>query len=176
MGFKLYLEKVNNAKTTDRKTKLEFIDAVWEHLQNSYKSIGGIKGSGFNSKEDLLNIPLWKIYEVNGEVKAGLLYKDKGSRKTVAVFTDGSKIGREKLTELLKADFKRSSIEVSHSLLNFIERRMPSLFKKYTIPTKYVADLLKKDITIIDDTYYMRKIGGEMIRKVMLGTTKKFDF
>jgi len=102
------------------------------------------------------------------------MYKDKGMRKTVAVFTDGSNKGKKKLQNMLKDDFERSSIEVSHSLLKFIERKMPELVKKYAVKTDKVEDILKKPIEIIDDYHYKRDINGTIITKMMLGNIKKF--
>ncbi len=165
-------EKFFNLFSADDKEK--YIDEVWDKLQKSYAAIGGIKGSGFKSKEDMIkNITFWKIKINAGKIKAGVLYKDKSFRKTVAVFTDGSRDGTQDLENILKDDFKRSVIEVSHSLLRFIEKVMPKFAKKYVIDTSDVQELLKKDIEIIDSTYYYRKIGGEKIKKMMLGTKRK---
>jgi hypothetical protein len=37
-------------------------DAAYDMLQQTYASIGGIKGSGFNSPDDMVeNIPFWKL-------------------------------------------------------------------------------------------------------------------
>ncbi len=165
-------EKFFNLFSLDDKEK--YIDEVWDKLQKSYATIGGIKGSGFNSKQDMIkNIPFWKIKITAGRIKAGVLYKDKSFRKSVAIFTDGSRDGIKDLENILKDDFKRSVIEVSHSLLKFINKMMPKFAKKYVIDTSEVQGLLKKDIEIIDSTYYYREIGGEKIKKMMLGTKTK---
>ncbi len=93
MKFKNYFtEGINNLFTKDKKQ--EVVDIVWDLLQKSYAPIGGIKGSGFNSKEDMYNIPFWKTVTVNNKIVAGIMYKDKDFRKTVAVFTDGTKVGK----------------------------------------------------------------------------------
>ena len=34
--------------------KEKYVDEVWDMLQTAYSSIGGIKGSGFESKEDMI--------------------------------------------------------------------------------------------------------------------------
>ena len=131
------------------KDKETYIDEIWDLLIRSYEDIGGIKGSGFNSKKDMINkIHLWKIFTENKVIKAGILYKDKKMRKSVALFTDGSSKGKNKLKEMLKEDFKRSMIEVSHSLLKFIEKNMSTLVKQYAIPSKDVSDIIKKEIEI----------------------------
>lgn len=157
------------------KEKEQYVDEVWSLLNESYASIGGIKGSGFQSKEDMMQkIKMWKLSKRDGKIVAGLLYKDKGMRKTVAVFTDGSAKGKKDLENMLRADFERSSIEVSHSLMKFIEKKMPSLVKKYIITTDKVSDVLGKPIEIIDDRYYRRNINGTIITKMMLGNVKQF--
>ena len=71
--------------------KRKHVDAVWDMLQHSYAKIGGIHGSGFSSKEDMIaKIPMWKIGKTGGRVNSVVLYKDKEGRKSVAAGTDGS--------------------------------------------------------------------------------------
>lgn len=83
---------INLIGEKDIEKKREYADRVWDILQRSYAKIGGIKGSGFKSKEDMIkNIPFWKIMKSNGKVIAVKLYKDKNGRKSVAGGTDGSK-------------------------------------------------------------------------------------
>jgi len=168
-------EKTLNMFDNDIK-KEKYVDVIWNLLQESYKSIGGIKGSGFESKEAMMKkIKMWKIAKANNKIVAGILYKDKNDiRKSVAVFTDNSKKGKSLLTNMLKDDFKRSSIEISHDLLKFVEKRLSSLIKKYAIPSNEVENILKKEIKIIDDYKYEREINGTKITKMMLGTQKSF--
>ena len=67
-------------------------------LQKSYAYIGGIKGSGFENPDNMVNkIKMWKIVKKNGKILAGIMYKDKNYRKAVAVFTDGTKEGKKRL-------------------------------------------------------------------------------
>ncbi len=172
--FKDFLnEKIQN--TFDSSEKEKYKDEVWDLLQKSYKGIGGIKGSGFESKEDMVEkIPLWKLQFKDGKITSGLLYKDqKGVRKTVTVFTNGSAEGKKNLIKILSADLERSIIEVSHSLLKMMLREMPSLVDKYVIDTKYVQDYIGKEITIINDRLYQREVQGEVITKMLLGRKRK---
>jgi len=54
------------------------VDQVWNILQSSYASQGGIKGTGFGSKEEMIRkIPFWKIFRRGDQVKVVFLYKDK---------------------------------------------------------------------------------------------------
>lgn len=55
----------------------KYAEQVWDVLQFSYRDIGGIKGSGFSSIQDMIdNIPFWKMVTKNGEVHAVVMYKD----------------------------------------------------------------------------------------------------
>ena len=174
MNLKVYLESYMNLTKPENKRK--YIDEIWEMLQIAYKPIGGIKGSGFKSKEDMIeNIPFWKIAKQNNKIVAGVMYKDKGYRKGVAVFTDGTKEGKNKLKEMLEADFKRSAIEISHSLLKFYEKTFPELLNKYTISTSNVQKILNDEIEIIDKNYYYIEIGNDKIKKRLIGNIKKLE-
>lgn len=166
-------ETINNLFTAEDKEK--YVDEVWDLLIEAYKAIGGIKGSGFANKKDMIDkIKMWKIIKKDSKIIAGLMYKDKGMRKTVACFTDNSKEGKMALLKLLKDDLERSSIEVSHSLLNFLEKKLPKLVDKYVVHTSEVEKVLGKKIDIIDDRKYSRDINGAVITKMMLGNIKKF--
>jgi hypothetical protein len=47
-------ERFLNYFERDAQKKNEVVDEVWNILQVSYKPIGGIKGKGFQSKEDMM--------------------------------------------------------------------------------------------------------------------------
>jgi len=92
-------EKILNLK--DKEEKEKYADAVFDLLQKSYAKIGGIKGSGFENPQRMVEkIYLWKIYKQNDKILAGILYKDKGFRKAVAVFTNQTKEGIEALKNI----------------------------------------------------------------------------
>jgi hypothetical protein len=94
--------------------KQPFVDDVWEIIQKSYAKIGGIHGSGFKSKEDMIkSIPMWKVVRKNGVIVAVALYKDKEGRKRVAVGTNGTEEGKASIREIAENDFKRAYFEVS---------------------------------------------------------------
>jgi hypothetical protein len=96
-----YLNLFTNTK--DVISRNEYKDEVYELLQKAYKDIGGIKGNGFNSADDMVkNMPFWKIAKVKGKIVAIILYKDKNGRKAVAMATDGSRDGILKLKDILK--------------------------------------------------------------------------
>ena len=71
--------------TSSRQDKLKYKDEVWNILQLSYQYIGGIKGSGFSSADEMVEkIPYWKLVKKNDKIVAVMLYKDKNGRKMVA--------------------------------------------------------------------------------------------
>ena len=167
------MKKILNLK--DEKEKEKYTKIVYDLLQKAYAKIGGIKGSGFESPEDMIKkIKLWKIYRKDGKIIAGLMYKDKGFRKRVAIFTDGTKEGKQALKIMLRDDFERSVVEVSGPSLKFIKRNFPDLFEKYKIPCKEAEKILKEKLDCEDEYFYVRDINGNKLRKVLLGTVEFF--
>jgi hypothetical protein len=182
----------------DDASREKFIDSVWDMLQRSYEKIGGLKGSGFSSKDDMLkNIPFWKLYVVNGKLIMGMFYKDKTGRKLVALGTDESSKSKSILTQAMKQSFTNSYGEYSKHILAFILRNIShDLIKSYIIPPEAVARVLKNETIIIptDDDLkrldprdltiykryqklrpymYVREIGSELFLKIMIGTIGK---
>lgn len=153
----------------------KYVDEVWGLLQTSYKSIGGIKGSGFASKEEMERKNfMWKLNKKDGKILAGIIYKNKhNTRKGVAVFTNSTNAGKAALKKMLADDFSRSLMEVSHSLMKFIEKNLPSLVKKYAITSVDAQKILGKEIEIIDKYHYNRSINGTIITKRMIGSKNK---
>lgn len=174
ISFSEYVnETVINA--VDSKSKEKYSKDIWDLIQLSYKDIGGIKGNGFENITNFIdNTKMWKFTKHQNKILAGIIYKDKSYRKAVAVFTNGSKEGKNELIKLLKADFERSLIEVSHGLLNFLEKKVPVLIKKYAIPSDSVSSIINKDVTVINKYKYQRLINNEPITKMLLGKEKIF--
>jgi hypothetical protein len=66
-----------NLLPSDKDKKQEHADVVWNMLQKAYAKVGGIQGSGFESKEDMIaKIPFWKIGRSKGQPNSVVLYKD----------------------------------------------------------------------------------------------------
>ncbi len=164
---------------SDTAERKKYVDEVWDVLQSSYSKIGGIKGTGFGSKSEMVQrIPFWKIAVVNSEIVAVVMYKDKAGRKSVAVGTNRTGQGKRKLKEMLAADLTRSWGEQSHDLLRFVKREMPDLLKKYAIPAETVVKLLGKKGATVElipgEKYkYIRNINGNKIEKEAYGTPGK---
>lgn len=151
--------------------KERWAEQVWDVLEKSYKPIGGIKGDGFNSPQDMVNsIPMWKLNTQNGQVKTVLMYKDKMGRKLTAVGTDGSEEGKKRLKDALKDEFGRAYTEVSGPLLSFIKKNFPQIYQQYRIPVDQAEEILGKKVEPVNDYMYKRKLGGEWVEKEMLGT------
>lgn len=189
---KVLTEAVKNITKANDKEK--YADKVWEILQKSYAKIGGIKGSGFRNKQDMINtIPFWKLYFKDGVLKAVIMYKDKGGRKSVAIGTDGTEEGKKWLKREMEWELKRSYKEVSSYAWKFLRKVLDKNYiLKHIIPPEQVKqilkgkeifdissvskDELKKDFMSPEENkpffkyFYARKIGGKLKPKVMLGT------
>lgn len=196
MTFKRFLEeRFVNALPKDQELKQKHADAVWDLLQKSYAPIGGIKGKGFSSKSDMMNIPFWKMIMKDGEIKGVVLYKDKGGRKSVAAGTDGSEYAKVKVADIMKNDLKRSYGEKSKSALGTMMKQLPwDVLQKFTKTPKEASKILGKDVVSVKkykgqlpddakqtlakypqlkDYAYLRDLNGTMTFKVMFGTPGK---
>lgn len=175
MSFKDYLltETFKNLFNSSEKEK--WVDQVWDILQASYEKIGGIKGKGFSSKEEMIkNIPFWKIAVKGGKVVAVVMYRDKNGRKSVALGTDGTRAGKDQLIDIFKNDLHqgRSFGEKSGPALRFLQRNVPD-WEKYRIKADDVPEILGKTVKKTGKYTYTRTIGGEEHEKMTLGTPGK---
>jgi len=160
------------SKDTDKMNKYK--DVVFSLLQSAYEPIGGIKGSGFGSPEDMVSrIPFWKMSFIDGKLTAVVMYKFfDGHRKFVAMATNKSSEGTRKLKEIVSVELTRSYGEVSGPLLKWMLKVVPDIIEKYKVPSKDVSAILKKPVYIIDEYHYKRKIGDDVFDKILLGTAK----
>lgn len=187
LSFSEYLTErfVNLIGTKDEQEKEKYVDSVWDMVQKSYASIGGQKGKGFSSKEDMVkNIPFWKLVRKNGNIVAGSLYRDKGGRKRVASFTDGTNAGKEAIADIMRNDFERSYFEISKASLGFAYKQLGGNFlKRYAKTPEEVERISGKELHPVpeDDSHYQkfpelrpylyqRDINGKLETKIMLGT------
>lgn len=185
MKIKDLLETYKNLFTDSEKEK--FADVVWNMIQRAYDPIGGIKGTGFRSKEDMIsNIPMWKLVKRGEKIIAIAMYKDKDGRKRVAVATDGSEEGKKELARIYKDDFDRAYFEVSGPSLAFMVKSVGIQFvSKYAkLPSEAESILSESVYSPTDEALmarfpelrkfmYDRTIGDHRHTKVMLGTTGK---
>jgi len=190
-------ESFKNFLPGDDEQKLQYIDEVWDMIQKSYASIGGIKGSGFRSKEDMLkNIPMWKLYFSGGKLTVVVLYKDKTGRKLVAIGATSEPGLRKKavyiLGQIMKAGVENSIAEISGGPFVVFARSVnfdvikPFIFTpkeaekalgKPVTPAKDAVDKLNVDdlklytkFSDYRDFFYLRELGGSLHMKLGVGT------
>lgn len=185
-------ERILNLFAKDEEEREKYADEVWNILQTSYQKIGGLRGSGFGSKQEMIDkIPFWKIFKRNGRVVAVMMYKDKGGRKRVAMGADLPD-GKEYVAMEIKHEFGRAYFEVSGPSYGFIKKAVGVDFmRKYAKTPEEVNDIVKDEEIIsynewlaqgnpksedvkggdpLMDYFYMREIGGKKKAKIMLGT------
>ncbi len=192
-----YVNLIGANSIEDRK---KYAEQVWNILQKSYEKIGGIKGNGFNSVEDMVQtIPFWKLYIQGGRVQVAVMYKDKSGRKVVAVATDGSPHAKTVLTDVMGEAFKTGWGEYSKGLLVFVAKTLPfDLIQPYLFDPQRVQNLLPDDEVIpiakylnsggqlensdmviykrypeFTPYFYVRDIGGSPFLKIAMGTEGK---
>lgn len=193
MIFKQYIKEgySNFIGKSSLADKQKWADRVWDMLQAAYNDIGGIKGSGFSNKEDMINnIPFWKIFHRGEKLIAVVLYKDTNGRKLVALGTDKSNAAKKILSNIFKENLKVSYGEQSGKLLNLVVKSVSyERLEPFLLEPIYVQKLLDKQIyppipeklnAMDAETYnkfpklhkyfYMRDFGGKSYLKICLGT------
>ena len=190
LTFKQYINERFINLIGDDPRKEQHADHVKSLLDKSYASIGGVHGSGFKDKQDMIkNIPMWKLHKHDGKVVGAVLYKDKGGRKSVAIASDGSAHAKHGIAQIMKDDLKqgRSYGEKSAAALSFLKKHVGSEhLQKHIIPyhqvEKHAGEAIQRpphdDPEIkrhpeFKDHFYQRKIGNEWHTKLMLGTPGK---
>ena len=172
----------------------KWIDQAWDILQKSYAPIGGMKGDGFKTKEDMVqSLPMWKLFVRGDTLKAAAFYKDKNGRKAVAIATDGSDEAKKLVADIYKAALKTSYGEKSGPALGLLMKQIstkeiphyfmtPDQVHKLTgdhlIPAKTfgIEKLEPSDKRTWDKFpelhayFYVRELGGEWHLKATAGT------
>lgn len=187
---------LNLIRNKDMKEKYKH--EVWDLLQQAYAPIGGIKGNGFESVDSIVNIPFWKLVVRDGVVHAVVLYKDKEGRKSVAMGSDGSEYGKQRMLSIIKDDTLqgRAYTELSKGALATKMKLVPwDILESFMMTPQEVQQLSTKPIIPLDDYEdklpddavsmiakypqlipygYLRKISGEYTFKVMMGTPHQY--
>lgn len=172
----------------------KWIDQAWDILQKSYAPIGGMKGDGFKTKEEMVEkLPMWKLFVRGDTLKAAAFYKDKNGRKAVAIATDGSDEAKKLVADIYKAALKTSYGEKSGPALGLLMKQIstkeiphyfmtPDQVHKLTgdhlIPAKTfgIEKLEPSDKRTWDKFpelhayFYVRELGGEWHLKATAGT------
>ncbi len=173
-------ETFDNLFAKDADKRQQYAQQVFDLIQNAYAPIGGMKGSGFNSPQDMIDrIPMWKLFRRGDTVKAVMMYKDTNGRKRVAMATDGSPEAKSTIAKMLKDEYahSRSYAEISGPSLKFHKRILgDDGLDAITIPAEQATKIRAVDpklIRIVNQFEYQRNINGEWISKRMIGTPGK---
>lgn len=187
MKFKQFIsERFLTFLHADSAERELYAKEVYDLLQKAYEYIGGLKGSGFNDVEDMKkNIPIWKLVRQDGKIVAVAMYKDKEGRKRVAIASDGSVKGKQRLAEIVKDDMEkeRAYAEISGGSLRFSKRQVTD-FEDFVIRPEEVEKIVDDEIIYpvdpddpevesnpeLEKFFYQRKIGSEWKTKIMTGT------
>lgn len=181
-------ERYVNAFNIDEKEIYK--DQVFKILTDSYASIGGLKGNGFQSPDDMVKkIPMWKMVKRSGNVVAVALYKDKNGRKRVAIGSDGTPAGKDGVASIFREDFHRAYFEISKRSLSFHVKILGyEYLKDFAVhPSKVTAitgDKVEYPVPASDDEvkrhpqlkdfFYQTTVGsGTKLTKILLGTSGK---
>ena len=70
----------------DDKSRLAIADEVLQMARSNYAGVGGIKGDGMDSPEELVaSTKMWRIIRKNNKIIGGILYNDRGGKKVVPI-------------------------------------------------------------------------------------------
>ena len=190
--FQEYLEeRYINLLPQHEAEKHQVKQQVWDMLQNAYRPIGGIHGSGFSSPEEMVaKIPFWKMHRNRqGKITSVSMYKDSQGRKRVAMASDGSDEGKQSLGYAVRDDLRlrRSHGEVSGKALSFLKKNVNVTDHAHTFDQarKYFAsrgetierpeandpELLRHPE--LRDHFYVRDVNGIRHTKILVGTPGK---
>ena len=188
--FRFLNETFVNLLPSHEEQKKKHAKEVFDMIHKSYESQGGIKGSGFNSPEDMVkHIPMWKIHKKDGKIKSVAMYKDAEGRKRVALGTDGSDEGKASASQVVTADLHkaRAHMEVSGKSLLFLKKHVD--LKPHLHSYESAQEFHKKRGDTISrpkeddpevvrhpefkDHFYTRDIQGHQHTKLMIGTRGK---
>ena len=175
LSFSDFLLQETYKNFHDIESRRKYANQVWKILEKSYKYIGGIKGSGFESIENMINsIPYWKICIKSDEVVAVALYKDKNGRKVVAYGSEQSEIGKKIIKRIIIDDISRDRTygEISDNVVKFVFRHFnKDQLNKYLIPAEQAITIVGGEV--VDQFTYKRKIGNEYHENIMFGYLHK---
>lgn len=152
--------------------KEKYKEEVYNLFQDTYKDIGGLKGSGFTSPDDMVKtFPMWKLNRKNGKIIFAAVYKDKNGRKCCAGAQDKSKQGLMVFKDFLKAELStgRSWTEISGPVLKLAQKWFPELLEQIRISPETMKNI-DNEVEIVSDKSYTRPLGnGERVEKQAFG-------
>lgn len=147
----------------DIELKKQYGKQVFDLLQKSYASIGGLKSGGFENVDAMIKkIPMWKMVVNKGTVEAVVMYKDKNGRKSVAMGSTGSDYAKKHLKTILAKDITRSYGEKSKAALGALMKLVPwSVLEPY-VQRPEVVDKITGDDEILTMAEYQKRVSREL--------------
>lgn len=155
----------------------KYKDEVWDILQASYASIGGL--FGIDTVNDLIkDTDFWKLCTKNNKVVACAIYSVKrGGRKLVCGGTNQTPEGKQWFYKILDEDIKfshrESWAEVSDKLEHVMIKKLGAIPVPSNVAKKIMYD--KEFIAYNPDGYhYTRNIAGHEHEKIMVANPDGF--
>lgn len=164
-------ENLNLVDITGRETLKQYIGGIWDILTKSYENIGGFKNAS-SPKQLLRQITKATIYGDGKIIHSVAIYTDYlGSNKLTAIGSDGTAEGKNGVSLIMQRDISQQFegwywCEASGAVEH--------LFKKHNgnpVPSIFAEEILKKNVTIVDEVHYKRTIGkdGDVFIKMIFG-------
>lgn len=171
------VEHIINLWPEDKAKKQQYLDEVWDMIEDSYASIGGCNCD----KSELLGDNVyWKLTKRNGKITCVFLYKvTKFGRKMFVLATDGTKQGSLDLRKIVEEDVK----QLDRNFYAEVSGKPEYIYlnrKANKISVDKVQNILgaNKQIEPDEDGYhYKRTIGPNKVKhtKIMVGNPKNPD-
>lgn len=163
-------------RDNDTKQMMELAPDVYEKIQKAYAYCGGIAKA--NNLENFITyyiespkIGMWKLVRRGNDITAGCIYRvDRGGRKSVCGFSDGTDRGKKDLAKIFQEDYtlkeRGAWSEKSGKALTFALKQGAEL-----VPAEVAKELIDPDIEVMPDGFfYKRSIRGLGVRtKALVG-------
>ena len=152
----------------------KFKDEISDLINIAYKDIGG--HANFKSSKDITNndMQVWHAVDLDddpGPDAVNIYKKKKFGHKSVGMGHDGSPAAKSSVIKNKVSLLKKSGwfVEVNEKLYNIFKSRGINAITS----EKAVRRVLKgKDIKWLGDGWYIRSIGGDSHKKIMMGVPK----
>jgi len=172
-SHKKYGEFINEhfVNVYDKADMIKYAKEIWDMLIASYANVPGGFLSATSPEHLAKKLGFMKLIRRDGKIVAGHLYKDKHGRKAIALFTDGTPLGKKEIRGLLSDDMRlgRAWLEVSGAAEHIIAKS-----GEKPVPNTRAAELTGKEIISLnpDGVHYTRLIGGFEHEKIIFGYPK----
>ena len=155
----------------------QYRNQIHDILRNSYSSIGGYRGLGSGSEKESeaihndISDNQIKATKRGDKITAVNLYKPQFGRKSIASGTDGSKEGK---ADWLKTKSEDNTQQRSWGEVSGPVEKIQNNLGYPVVPSSSAKELLGKNVEPISGSqHYVRDIGGQPHKKIMMGYPKK---